>query len=123
MEQTISGTAVRFLRRLEVYDFADARAMCTDRATVWQNDGQGEQPMDERLRQFGSFAATVDSLRFDVVRQFRDADEVLLQYLLHLVTADGSRSEVHAVVYFRFEGGLIDRIEENIYTVPEEKDA
>ncbi|MCX4680652.1 nuclear transport factor 2 family protein [Streptomyces sp. NBC_01433] len=123
MEQTISETAIRFLRRLEVYDFADAQAMCTEKATVWQNDGKGEQTIDERLRQFSSFAATVDSLRFDVIRQFRDANELLLQYILHLVTADGSRSEVHAVVHFRFEGGLIDRIEENIYTVPEEKDA
>ncbi|MEV7781175.1 nuclear transport factor 2 family protein [Kitasatospora sp. NPDC088351] len=118
MEQNISETAIRCLRRLEEYDFAGVRAMCTDGATVWQNDGKAEQAIDERLEQFKSFVTTLDSLRYDVIRQFQNPNEVLQQQVLHLAMADGSRSELHAAVYFRFDGGLIDRIEEYVYTVP-----
>ncbi|MFD5192489.1 nuclear transport factor 2 family protein [Streptomyces sp. NPDC058357] len=119
MEQDISEKAISFLRRLEAYDFAGCRAMCSGGATVWQNDGQGERAIDATLRQFEAFAADVDTLRYDVIRQFRNADEVLQQQVLHLSRADGSVSKVHAAVCFRFgDGGLIDRIEECIYTVP-----
>ncbi|MFJ2867950.1 nuclear transport factor 2 family protein [Kitasatospora sp. NPDC087314] len=119
MAQSIDETVLAGLRCLEVNDFAGFRALCTAKATVWQNDGQGEQPIGERLEHFKSFAATLDSLRYDVIRQFRKSDEVLQQQVIHLVLTDGSRREVQTVVYFRFEGELIDRIEEYVYTVPE----
>ncbi|MFF8918815.1 nuclear transport factor 2 family protein [Streptomyces sp. NPDC015032] len=119
MGQNNSETAISFLRSLEVYDLAGCRAMCTSRATVWQNDGQGERAIDAMLERFKAFAADVDALRYDVIRQFQNADEVFQQQVLHLSLADGSGSRVHAAVCFRFEGdGLIDRIEECIYTVP-----
>ncbi|MGW7620013.1 nuclear transport factor 2 family protein [Streptomyces antimycoticus] len=63
-------------------------------------------------------AADVDTLRYDIVRQFQDGDEVLQQQVLHLTMTDGSRSEVHAAMYFRFDGGLIDHIEEYFNVVP-----
>ncbi len=31
---------------------------------------------------------------------------------------DGARSDVHAAMYFRFDNGLIDRIEEYFNAVP-----
>ncbi len=119
MGHNISEKAMSFLRGLEAYDFAGCRAMCTSRATVWQNDGQGERAIDATLQRFQAFAADVDALRYDVIRQFRSTNEVFQQQVLHLSMADGSGSKVHAAVYFRFEsGGLIDRIEECIYAVP-----
>ncbi|GAB7028631.1 nuclear transport factor 2 family protein [Streptomyces sp. NPDC021749] len=118
MEQNLSEKVDEFLRRLERYDFSGARAMCTDRATVWQNDGKDEQVIDERMEQFHTFVATVDSLRYDVSRQFENANEVLQQQVLHLNMTDGSHKEIHALLYFRFAGDLIDRIEEYVYPVP-----
>ncbi len=118
MDQNISEKVNSGLRRLEAHDFAGFQAMCTSRSTVWQNDGKGEQTIGERMEQFESFVTTVDSLRYDVIRQFQNSDEVFQQHVLHLVMTDGSRSEVHAAVYFRFEGDLIDRIEEYVYTIP-----
>ncbi|MEV5203148.1 nuclear transport factor 2 family protein [Streptomyces sp. NPDC053720] len=119
MEQNIGERAISFLRCLEVYDFAGCRAMCTSGAIVWQNDGRGARTIDATLRRFKAFAADVDTLRYDVVRQFRNTNEVLQQQVLHLSAADGSQTRVHAAVCFRFEDdGLIDRIEEYIYEVP-----
>ncbi|MFB6877484.1 nuclear transport factor 2 family protein [Streptomyces sp. NPDC056323] len=119
MGQDISEKAISFLRCLEAYDFAGCRAMCTSRATVWQNDGRGERAIDATLQQFKAFAADIDALRYDVMRQFQKGKEVFQQQVLHLSMADGSDNEVHAVVYFRFGGGgLIERIEECIYAVP-----
>ncbi|RPK67707.1 SnoaL-like domain protein [Streptomyces sp. ADI96-02] len=118
MEQGVSDQVNQFLRSLEAFDFSGAQAMCTGAATVRQNDGKGEQPIDESLDQFKSFVGNVDSLRYDVIRQFQSQDEVFQQHVLHLVMSDGSRSTVHAAVYFRFEGGLIDGIEEYVYAEP-----
>ncbi|MFI5771190.1 nuclear transport factor 2 family protein [Streptomyces sp. NPDC051658] len=121
MEQNIGDKAIDFLRFLEIYDFSSAQAMCTDTAAVWQNDGKGAQAIGESLEHFKSFAANVRSLRYDIIRQFQNSNEVLQQQVLRLDMADGSHREAHATVYFRFEGGLIDRIEEAVYTVPTDK--
>ncbi|MFF4602682.1 nuclear transport factor 2 family protein [Streptomyces sp. NPDC001339] len=118
MGNNISEKVDLFLRRLEKYDFSSAQEMCTDKATVWQNDGEEEQAIGERLEQFRSFAATVDSMRYDVVRQFKNSDEIFQQQVLRLNMTDGSSNEIHALLYFRFEGDLIDRIEEYVYPMP-----
>ncbi|MFJ5049058.1 nuclear transport factor 2 family protein [Streptomyces sp. NPDC088719] len=118
MPHDIDDRVNLFLRSLEAFDFTAARAMCTEAATVRQNDGQGEQPIEQSLDRLRSFAADVRSLSYDVIRRFRNPDEVLQQHVLRLAGNDGSRSDVHAVVYFRFQGGLIDRIEEYVYPEP-----
>ncbi|NEW72718.1 MULTISPECIES: nuclear transport factor 2 family protein [Streptomyces] len=107
-----------FLRILEKYDFSSAQARCTEKAVVWQNDSTVEQPMAERMEQFGTFVTNLKSLRYEVQRQFENPDEVLQQHILHLHLNDGSHQQVHALVYFRFEGDLIDRIEEYHYSMP-----
>lgn len=107
-----------FLRVLEKYDFAGARAMCTEKAVVWQNDSTAEQPIAERMEQFGVFVTNLTSLRYDVLRQYEHEDEVLQQHVLHLDLADGTHQAIHALLYFRFEGDLIDRIEEYHYSMP-----
>ncbi|MER6947522.1 nuclear transport factor 2 family protein [Nonomuraea sp. NPDC000554] len=122
MGQNISEKAIQCLRHLEAYDFAGMRSMCTDTATVWHNDGKGEQTIDEKLEQLKPLVAAVDSLRYDVTRQFQSSNEVLQQQVLHLAMTDGSRGEVHAAMYFRFRDGLVDRIEEYAYAVPVDDD-
>lgn len=118
MAHDIDDRVNLFLRSLEAFDFTAARTMCTEAATVRQNDGQGEQPIEDSLDRLRSFTLDVCSLRYDVIRRFRNPDEVLQQHVLHVVGNDGSRSNVHAAVYFRFQGGLIDRIEEYVYAQP-----
>ncbi|MFJ1958223.1 nuclear transport factor 2 family protein [Streptomyces microflavus] len=118
MAHDIDDRVNLFLRSLEAFDFTAARTMCTEAATVRQNDGQGEQPIEDSLDRLRSFTVDVCSLGYDVIRRFRNPDEVLQQHVLHVVGNDGSRSDVHAAVYFRFQGGLIDRIEEYVYAEP-----
>ncbi|ROQ63376.1 hypothetical protein EDD93_6120 [Streptomyces sp. 840.1] len=118
MAEDIDDRVNLFLRSLEAFDFTAARTLCTEAATVRQNDGRGEQPIAESLNGLRSLTADTDSLSYDVLRRFRNADEVLQQHVLHLVGNDGSRTDVHAAVYFRFQDGLIDRIEEYVYAEP-----
>ncbi|MFH9266912.1 nuclear transport factor 2 family protein [Streptomyces sp. NPDC017546] len=118
MTHDIDDRVNLFLRSLEAFDFTAARTMCTEAATVRQNDGQGEQPIEESLERLRSFTAGVGSLSYDVIRRFRNPDEVFQQHVLHLTGNDGSRGDVHAAVYFRFQDGLIDRIEEYVYAEP-----
>ncbi|MFE5118082.1 nuclear transport factor 2 family protein [Streptomyces sp. NPDC056669] len=115
MNREIDKKAIRCLRLLESFDFSAVRTMCTQDATVWHNDGTGEQTLDEKLKQLESLVPKVTSMRYDITRQFWNGDEVLQQQVLHLLTPDGSRSEIHAAMYFRFRGDLIDRIEEYAY--------
>lgn len=117
--QNIGETAMECLRSLEEYDFERMRALCTETATMWHNDGRGDQSVHEKIEQLRPLVAAVDSLRYDVIRQFQKPDEVLQQQVLHLAMADGSRSDVMATMYFRFKNGLIDRIEESAYQPPD----
>lgn len=117
MRKNIGEMATRCLRHLESYEFEEVRAMCTETATVWHNDGKGDQTIDEKLEQLKSAVGMVGSLWFDVVRRFHSGNEVFQQHVLCLTMPDGSRSEVHAAMYFRFDGFLIDRMEEYSYEV------
>ncbi|MFI8436013.1 nuclear transport factor 2 family protein [Streptomyces sp. NPDC079020] len=121
MQQNLSEKVNLFLRCLETCDFSRAQALCTDRATVWHNDGDGAKGIVESLERFKDFAAGFTSLKFDVIRRFHSSNEVFQQHVLHLNMEGGSFNEIHAVVYFRFEGDLIERIEECFYSMPEGK--
>ncbi|RKT86989.1 Limonene-1,2-epoxide hydrolase catalytic domain [Saccharopolyspora antimicrobica] len=122
MRRNISETATEFLRRLASGDFDRVREMCNDTATVWHNDGVGEQAIGEKLDQLELLMPTVHALEYDVFRQFQNDDEVLQQQVLRLELADGSCREVHAAMHLRFEGDLIDRIEEYTYVMPRDQE-
>ena len=117
-DQDLREAAVHYLRQWEMRDYATMRSLCTSAATVWHSDGSDDQSIDENMELLKKLAADVDTLRYDIVRQFQDGDEVLQQQVLHLSMTDGSRSEVQAAMYFRFDDGLIDRIEEYFDVVP-----
>jgi uncharacterized protein (DUF1684 family)/ketosteroid isomerase-like protein len=118
MSTDIKDTAITYLRRLEAGDYAGMRALCTDTATVWHNDGKGQETIDENLAMLKDGPAAEASLRYDITRQFSEADEVLQQHVLHIANADGPVGEVQAAMYFRFKDGLIDRIEEYANFIP-----
>ncbi|WP_328604297.1 DUF1684 domain-containing protein [Amycolatopsis sp. NBC_00345] len=116
--QSTKDKAIQYLRHLENRDFAGARAMCSAAATVWHNDGKGDETIDENINGMKAQIHTMESMRYDVLRQLSDGDEVLQQHVVHVATTSGMRGEVHAAVYFRFDGGLISRIEEYANFVP-----
>jgi uncharacterized protein (DUF1684 family) len=114
MEPELTQKAVQYLRHLEKFDFASMRAMCADTATVWHNDGKGEQTIEENLEQLEQMSSGggVVALRYEITRQFQKPDEVLQQHVLHINMPDGSGTELPVAMYFGFKDGLIDRIEE-----------
>ncbi len=118
MSTDLKDTATRYLRRLEAGDYAGMRALCTDTATVWHNDGKGQQTIDENLAMLKDGPAAEASLHYDIIRQLTEADEMLQQHVLCIINADGPVGEVQAAMYFRFRDGLIDRIEEYANFIP-----
>lgn len=118
MSETLRQKAVDYLRHLENGEFSSARAMCSETATVWHNDGKGEQTIADNVaameRQFGA----IESMHYDILRQFSEGDAVLQQHGVEVVTANGMRGQVLAAAYFRFDGDLISRIEEYSNFVP-----
>jgi hypothetical protein len=120
MEPELTEKAVQYLRHLEKFDFENMRAMCTDTATVWHNDGKGEQTIEENLEQLEQMSGGggVVALRYEITRQFQKPDEVLQQHVLHINMPGGSGTELPVAMYFGFKGGLIDRIEEYANMTP-----
>jgi uncharacterized protein (DUF1684 family)/ketosteroid isomerase-like protein len=112
MSQHVEERAIAYLRHLENREWADARAMCSETATVWHNDGNGDSTIDENIAGMAAQIEPIASMRYEITRQFSRPDEVLQQHVVHVVTTDGARFRVDAAVYFRFEDGQIARIEE-----------
>jgi SnoaL-like domain len=118
VSQDIEDKAIAYLRHLENADWAGARAMCADTASVWHNDGKGDETIEQNINGMKDQIDAIESMRYDIVRQFSRPDEVLQQHVVKVATKQGVRGEVHAAVYFRFEDGLITRIEEYANFVP-----
>jgi limonene-1,2-epoxide hydrolase len=124
MSQDLKDQAVTYLRSLEQRDWDTARAMCADTATVWHNDGKGEQTIEENIRGMAGQIDSIESMRYDITRQLSQPGEVLQQHVVHVTTKNGMRGDVHAAVYFRFDDdGLITRIEEYANFIPAGQDS
>jgi ketosteroid isomerase-like protein len=121
MSQDLKDKAVAYLRHLENREWADAQAMCSEKATVWHNDGKGDSPIQENIAGMKAQIDPIQSMRYDITRQFSQPDEVLQQHVVNVLMKDGARFRLDAAVYFHFENGLITRIEE--YASPPSSDA
>ncbi|PWV55352.1 nuclear transport factor 2 family protein [Nocardiopsis sp. L17-MgMaSL7] len=121
MSRDLQDKAVTYLRSLERGDWESARAMCASTATVWHNDGKGEQGIADNIAGMAEQVESIESMRYEIIRQFARPGEVLQQHVVHVATAGGTRGQVFAAVYFRFDDdGLITRIEEYANFVPEQ---
>ncbi|SDY52468.1 SnoaL-like domain-containing protein [Saccharopolyspora shandongensis] len=112
MSQDLKDKAITYLRHLENREWADAQAMCSEKATVWHNDGKGDSTIQENISGMEAQIGPIQSMRYDITRQFSQPDEVLQQHVVNVVMKDGALFRVDAAVYFRFEDDLITRIEE-----------
>ncbi|ASO21659.1 ketosteroid isomerase-like protein [Actinoalloteichus hoggarensis] len=112
MSQDLADKAVAYLRHLENQDWGAARAMCSATATVWHNDGKGDSTIDENIAGMEAQIEPIQSMRYDITRQFSKPGEVLQQHVVNVAMKDGALFRVDAAVYFRFEDGRITRIEE-----------
>nr|WP_042178058.1 nuclear transport factor 2 family protein [Kibdelosporangium sp. MJ126-NF4]CEL12948.1 hypothetical protein [Kibdelosporangium sp. MJ126-NF4]CTQ98633.1 hypothetical protein [Kibdelosporangium sp. MJ126-NF4] len=112
MSQDLKDKAITYLRHLENREWADAQAMCSEKAAVWHNDGKGDSTIQENISGMAAQIEPIQSMRYDITRQFCQSDEVLQQHIVNVVMKDGAIFRVDAAVYFRFEDGLITRIEE-----------
>ena len=112
MSHDLEDKAVAFLRHLENREWADAQAMCSAKATVWHNDGKGDSTIQDNISGMTAQIEPIRSMRYDITRQFSHSDEVLQQHVVNVVMKDGAHFRVDAAAYFRFEDGLITRIEE-----------
>jgi ketosteroid isomerase-like protein len=112
MSHDLEDKAVAFLRHLENREWAAAQAMCSEKATVWHNDGKGDSTIQENISGMKAQVDPIQSMRYDITRQFSQSDEVLQQHVVNVAMKDGARFRVDAAAYFRFEDGLITRIEE-----------
>ncbi|SMC55743.1 DUF1684 domain-containing protein [Lentzea albidocapillata] len=104
--------ATTYLRHLENREWSEAKAMCATDATVWHNDGKGDSSIGENIAGMEAQVEPIESMRYDITRQFEQPGEVLQQHVVNVETKDGGLFRVDAAVYFRFENGLITRIEE-----------
>ncbi|GAA2334861.1 nuclear transport factor 2 family protein [Streptomyces kunmingensis] len=120
----LKDKVIAYLHALEKPDFEAARALCAETATVWHNDGKGDETLDEYFeglkRQIGSY----ESIRYDIIRQFSQPGAVLQQHVVRVTAKSGERGGVHAAVYFAFDdAGLITRIEAYANYIPDSQDS
>ncbi|MBM7443019.1 nuclear transport factor 2 family protein [Streptomyces sp. HB132] len=124
MSQNLKDKVITYLRALEKSDWESARALCAEAATVWHNDGKGDETLEEYFEGLRRQIDSYDSIRYDIVRQLSQPGEVLQQHVVHVTAKDGGRGEVHAAVHFGFDGaGLITRIEAYANYIPVGQDS
>jgi ketosteroid isomerase-like protein len=108
----------RFLRLVDTFDFEGVLEICAPNATVWHNDGNGEEPMAVSAQRMKQFSEHMQSMRYGAIRTFVNGDEALQQHVLCIVAKDNTVKEVHAAMYFRFANGLLERVEEYAMMLP-----
>ena len=120
MRQNLETTVVSYLRALERGDWTAARVLFADGATVWHNDGLGDETVEEYFAGLKVQIGKYESIRYEIARQLSRPGGVLQQHVVRVVGRNGERGGVHAAVYFGFDGaGLIERIEAYANYIPD----
>ncbi|MBY4275372.1 nuclear transport factor 2 family protein [Rhodococcus fascians] len=123
MNRNLEEKVVSYLRTLEVSDFSSARSLFAGTATVWHNDGKGDETLEEYFEGLARQLESYHSIRYDIIRQFTQQDAVLQQHVVRVEAKNGERGGVHAAVYFRFDkDGLIERVEAYANYIPDVRD-
>ncbi|GAA4667978.1 nuclear transport factor 2 family protein [Frondihabitans cladoniiphilus] len=120
MSQDLKATVVTYLHALEDLDFDAARALCAETATVWHNDGKGDESLESYFAGLKTQISLYESIHYDIGRQLAQPGGVVQQHVVRVVTKTGERGGIHAAVYFGFnDAGLIVRIEAYANYIPD----
>ncbi|MFB8103161.1 nuclear transport factor 2 family protein [Streptomyces sp. NPDC056007] len=119
MSQELKDKAVTYIRALENRDRQRARTPCAETATVWHDEGKGEQSTEENIAGVEGQSASIESMHYGILRRLSQPGEVLQQHVGHVATAHGMHGEVHAAVHFGSDdAGQIERREQYADFVP-----
>ncbi|AEM85939.1 nuclear transport factor 2 family protein [Streptomyces violaceusniger] len=120
MSQDLKNKVIAYLLALEKTDWDAARAMCDETATVWHNDGKGDETLEQYFEGLKKQIGLYESIRYDIIRQLSQPGGVLQQHVVRVTAKTGERGGVHAAVHFAFnDAGLIIRIEAYANYIPE----
>lgn len=120
MSDDLKNRVRTYLHALEEVDWKGGRALCADTATVWHNDGKGDETLEEYFAGLKAQISRYESIRYDITRQLSQPGGVLQQHVVRVVGEDGERGGVYAAVFFGFdEAELINRIEAYANYIPD----
>ncbi|WP_434443284.1 nuclear transport factor 2 family protein [Lentzea sp. E54] len=117
---SLEEKVVEQLRHVENGEWDQAWAMYADTATVWKHN-ELELTLAEASSRASAQDGMVASLKYNIIRQISEGDDVLTQLDIEVDQDYGEgtmRGNVHAVFYFRFENGLIVRNEQYANFIP-----
>ena len=60
----------KFLRLVENFDYDDISKVSTPDATVWHNDGKGEEPITQSAENMLNRSSEMKSMHYEIIRQF-----------------------------------------------------
>lgn len=101
-----------FFACVEQGDFEGMRACYAPEATVWHNDGQPEQTVEENVAAVSAVAGVLSGLRYDVIRRVEFEEGVFTQHVLRGELPDGREFRLDAAMYLRVANDRIQRVEE-----------
>jgi ketosteroid isomerase-like protein len=106
------AVADRFFRSFENGDFATLESLLAADATVWHNDGNGDQSRADNLAVLRTIHAHIDGLRFDAIRCGSCADGVFQHHILRGSLPNGEECSLAAAMFLEISDGRIHRVEE-----------
>ncbi|MFF4597368.1 nuclear transport factor 2 family protein [Amycolatopsis sp. NPDC001319] len=112
MPHTNTSVVDNFFRAIERGDIDAVRAIYAPDATVWHNDGGGDQGLEANLDILGLFSRAIRGLHFDVSRRVDVGDGVFQQHVLRGRLPNGEESALEIAMYLAVSDGRITRIEE-----------
>jgi ketosteroid isomerase-like protein/hemerythrin-like domain-containing protein len=113
-----TAVADAFFAAAEQGDTATLRTIYSTDATIWHNDGNAAQTVEENLALLDVLLGRMQSLRYEVKRRHELSDGLFQTHVLHAVLPDGDTVELDAAMYMAIADGQITRIEEYLDTVP-----
>ncbi|WP_218835191.1 nuclear transport factor 2 family protein [Rhodococcus sp. ACPA1] len=101
-----------FFEAAENADVEGLRRLYAPDATIWHNDGAGDQSVDENLESLAVLFGGMLSVKFEVKRRVEVPGGVFQTHTLHGVLPNGERVDLDAAMFMQVDAGQVSRIEE-----------
>lgn len=109
---SMSEVADRFFAAAENADVDGMRRLYAPEATIWHNDGTGDQTVDENLSSLAVLFGSMRSVKFEVKRRVEIPGGIFQTHTLHGVLPDGEQIDLDAAMFMGVENDKVTRIEE-----------